>query len=280
MRRLTLLSMVALLLIAAAMTKAQDSGLRDSLKCYAVGVPAPYPDSFAVLVNMYCDDTVMSITTSIDFGTESIELSSWRPGTLLENEPLMPFSLVVTSYSQEHRFALSWFSFADGIVAESGGGGNLAVLYFKLLPDQRCPEGQQFDTCYISPFGGTEFRRRNGDPYSPEYSSYPIRCMASSEESEVEIHEDLPRLDITPNPFNNEASIHIALEKPRRVKIEILDILGRRIKTLTGNSERVSEITIPWNGTDNLGHQVPTGIYFARASAEDIVITKKLVLLK
>ena len=83
-----------------------------------------------------------------------------------------------------------------------------------------------------------------------------------------------------PNPFNPVTTIKYALPERSRVRIEVLNILGQRVKTLVNSEQAAGRYTIAWDGTDSHGTPVATGIYFYRLKAGDYVDTKKMMLLK
>ena len=64
------------------------------------------------------------------------------------------------------------------------------------------------------------------------------------------------------------------------VNVDIVDLLGQRIKTLTSGYQNSGRSTIGWDATDDFGKIVPGGIYFYRLSVGDVVKTKKMLLLK
>jgi YVTN family beta-propeller protein len=83
-----------------------------------------------------------------------------------------------------------------------------------------------------------------------------------------------------PNPFNQATKIEFTLAKSGFVNLNIYDILGRKVRTLV--SERLSSgcKSVLWDGKDNSGNDVASGIYFYQLRTEDFSETKKLVLLK
>jgi len=83
-----------------------------------------------------------------------------------------------------------------------------------------------------------------------------------------------------PNPFNPNTEIKFALPRRSDVSIAIYNILGRKIKTLVNENLSAGYKSITWDGTNNQGHSVSTGIYFYRIQAGEFVDTKKMLLLK
>ena len=83
-----------------------------------------------------------------------------------------------------------------------------------------------------------------------------------------------------PNPFNPSTLIRYSVMAPSFVSLKIYDVLGREIKTLV-NQEQVKGIyEVNWNGDDELGNKVCTGVYFYRIEASKYVDTKKMLLMK
>ena len=83
-----------------------------------------------------------------------------------------------------------------------------------------------------------------------------------------------------PNPFNPETSISFKLEKPGVVSLTVYDILGHRITTLHEGFLTGGMHTCRWNGTDQNGSSVASGIYFYRLTGDQRSITRKMALLK
>jgi hypothetical protein len=83
-----------------------------------------------------------------------------------------------------------------------------------------------------------------------------------------------------PNPFNPSTSIRYSLVKRSDVTLAILNVLGEEVKTLESGIQPPGVHEALWDGTDDDGHPVATGIYFYRITAGGISETKKMVLMK
>jgi len=84
-----------------------------------------------------------------------------------------------------------------------------------------------------------------------------------------------------PNPFNPSTRIKFSLPQTEKVKLEVYDIQGNLIKSLVdyelyqpGNYE------VTWDGSDNHGSCVASGIYFTKMQAGKFAQTKKMNLVK
>ncbi|MCD6249410.1 MAG: T9SS type A sorting domain-containing protein [candidate division Zixibacteria bacterium] len=83
-----------------------------------------------------------------------------------------------------------------------------------------------------------------------------------------------------PNPFNPATTISYSLSERAEVEIAIFNVLGQRVATLTEGLQSAGEHMVVWNGIDESGRVVATGVYFYRISAGENVSTKKMLLLK
>ncbi|MCX6832708.1 MAG: T9SS type A sorting domain-containing protein [candidate division Zixibacteria bacterium] len=83
-----------------------------------------------------------------------------------------------------------------------------------------------------------------------------------------------------PNPFNPVTIIEYSIPTRSSVTIEIFNVLGQKVRTLVNESKSVGSYRIEWNGSDETGKSVSTGVYLYRFQAGDIVQTKKILLIK
>jgi len=83
-----------------------------------------------------------------------------------------------------------------------------------------------------------------------------------------------------PNPFNPTTTIEFGVPRDGNVKIEVYNITGQKVKTLTNQYYTAGSYTVEWNSTDDSGNEVATGVYLYRMTASDFVETKKMVLMK
>jgi len=83
-----------------------------------------------------------------------------------------------------------------------------------------------------------------------------------------------------PNPFNENTWICFVLPIATQVKIDIYDCLGRRITTVVDQPFDPGTHGVVWNGLDNAGSEVASGVYFYRLTAGETVLTKKMLLLR
>ncbi len=84
-----------------------------------------------------------------------------------------------------------------------------------------------------------------------------------------------------PNPFNPTTTIEFSLPERSMVKVEVFDILGRKVSTLINNQELNGGLQrLVWNGKNDNGVQMVSGAYIYRISSDKYSVTKKMMLIK
>jgi len=83
-----------------------------------------------------------------------------------------------------------------------------------------------------------------------------------------------------PNPFNPRVQLSYSLESAGMVRLKVYDVRGRLVKTLLAENRPLGNHTTVWNGVDQHGRQVASGVYFARFEAGSTVQVQRMVLLR
>jgi zinc protease len=83
-----------------------------------------------------------------------------------------------------------------------------------------------------------------------------------------------------PNPFNSSTAIRFALPKSEEVELAVYNLTGQQVVTLVQGRRDAGAYTILWDGRDDSGHALASGMYLYRLEAGDEVQTRKLVLLQ
>jgi hypothetical protein len=101
----------------------------------------------------------------------------------------------------------------------------------------------------------------SGDPPAPRFS-------------------DLAVLPNYPNPFNPSTTIRFSLPEAQEVRLAIYDVEGRLVRSLVDGVEPAGVNRVTWDGVDNDGSPVASGIYFVRLTDGQQAATRKIVLVK
>ncbi|MGE5402296.1 MAG: FlgD immunoglobulin-like domain containing protein, partial [Ignavibacteriales bacterium] len=83
-----------------------------------------------------------------------------------------------------------------------------------------------------------------------------------------------------PNPFNPTTNIKYQLSADSKVTINVYNMLGQLVKTLFNGQQEAGYYTINWDGTNEYGSKVTSGVYIYRLETGSYVATKKMNLLK
>ena len=83
-----------------------------------------------------------------------------------------------------------------------------------------------------------------------------------------------------PNPFNPETALRLEVPVPARVTLAIYDVAGRRVRTLLDGPVVAGPHTALWDGRDDAGRPVASGIYVAWLRAPGRDHERKMLLLR
>ncbi len=83
-----------------------------------------------------------------------------------------------------------------------------------------------------------------------------------------------------PNPFNPITYISFNLPSSCEVTVTIFNTLGKQIRFVNLGVKSVGRHSVSWDGRDDTGNQVASGLYFYRITAGDLALTKKMLLVK
>ena len=83
-----------------------------------------------------------------------------------------------------------------------------------------------------------------------------------------------------PNPFNPETSVEYQLAQDGNLSIRIYNTLGQEVRTLINDYQQAGVHFLRWDGRDNMGRELASGIYLLRMQAGTFVKTNRMMLLK
>uniref|UniRef100_A0A7V3RGX4 T9SS type A sorting domain-containing protein n=1 Tax=candidate division WOR-3 bacterium TaxID=2052148 RepID=A0A7V3RGX4_UNCW3 len=125
---------------------------------------------------------------------------------------------------------------------------------------------------------------RYDSTYSPVFY---IKRRTGVEENIPHSAFQIPYLEVYPNPFHKNLTIKLQIPKQKGASsqksvasIKIYDISGRLVKSFSLTTDNCVLGTIVWDGTDDSGYILPSGVYFIRLQVVDKCILKKAVKLK
>jgi hypothetical protein len=83
-----------------------------------------------------------------------------------------------------------------------------------------------------------------------------------------------------PNPFNPETNIEFSLPSEQNVNLMVFNLLGQQVRTLVNSSLGVGTHTVIWDGKNDDGINVPSGIYFYKMFTPEFSQTNKMVMVR
>ncbi len=87
-------------------------------------------------------------------------------------------------------------------------------------------------------------------------------------------------LNAYPNPFNPMTTIPYTLKTPGEVRIDVYNVKGQVVWTYNHNHDKAGYYQIPWDGKDNNGKSISSGIYYYRMNSGKYTASKKIILVK
>ncbi len=112
----------------------------------------------------------------------------------------------------------------------------------------------------------------------PAAGSY--RVVWSENSQTIMLPDRLELSQNYPNPFNPETTIGFALPEAGWVKLEIFDLLGRKVATLLDGHQGPGYHRVLWSGANTYGLPVASGVYFYRLQVDDQQLNNKMILLR
>ncbi|MBN1482564.1 T9SS C-terminal target domain-containing protein [candidate division KSB1 bacterium] len=151
------------------------------------------------------------------------------------------------------------------------------TLDFKVIDDAKA--GPTFARFRFSTVPGLHFR---GLAFDGEVEDYKVkidtlstvRSSAESIPAEYLLHQNYP------NPFNPTTDIRYDVPRQSHVQLIIYDLRGRVIRRLLDETKNPGRFSIVWDGQDDSGQVMPSGVYIYSITADQYKSTRKLVLVK
>jgi len=193
----------------------------------------------------------------------------------------------------DRSFAIQYTSDDNFVVAgftDSFGAGNYDMWLLKI--------DNAGDTLWTKTIGDDNLNRARsvvqttdggyilaGDTYIYEQGEYNYYLVKIDPETGVGFEENFePQLfDLTnyPNPFSGSTVISYELTESLEIILKIYNISGQEIRTLVNKNQPAGKHSVVWDGKDNSGNAVGSGIYFYKLKINNKPIsTKKIMLLK
>jgi len=156
------------------------------------------------------------------------------------------------------------------------GGGILINFEFEILPNASGTTSLIFNECLLESMSGSpSVQLKNG---SITVGNIPSGVI------EKDYRNDIPMIfklyQNYPNPFNPETVIEYDLAEEGEISLKIFNILGQEVRNLINSQQYPGVYKVVWDGRDNLGLELTSGVYFYRISVNKYCEIRKLILVK
>ncbi|HDL00877.1 MAG TPA: T9SS type A sorting domain-containing protein [candidate division Zixibacteria bacterium] len=111
-------------------------------------------------------------------------------------------------------------------------------------------------------------------------SSDGVLALVENRAKEVVIPTSFELSQNYPNPFNPETNISFSLPNQTDLTLEIFNILGKKVRVLIDDTFAAGHHVVMWDGRNDTGVEVASGVYFYRIQTETNFQTKKMLFLK
>jgi len=233
----------------------------------------PELDTIYVALHMQnLPDSLEGIIVNLGFDTSILSLDDWsiNPNDLNIEGGLtgeLGDSYIVEGEIIDTTFRASIYGITNELY--QGNGGNILFLQFSI-------SGNNGDSTVIS---YNEIQINEHVMKEQNYTSQVI-YFGELSTNEILIPKSFKLSQNYPNPFNPITYIQYIVPNFDFITIDIINISGQIIKTIVHSSHQPGNYEIMWDGTNQYGISVPSGIYFYKLDAYEFISVKKLVLLK
>ncbi len=232
---------------------------------------------------------ITSLSPGIDAGTTDTTGLSLSPFDLFGNPRIMN-GLGVQSRIDIGAYEYQGQIHAGFAVSDTSGAAPLAVHFTDMstgdadhwawdFNDDGVLDSEEQNPTYVYTEGGT-FSPSLIVSYANRYDSIRRMSIITPVANQDNTAAAREGLSIYPNPFQSSATLSFHLKSPQKVKLEIFNIRGQKVKTLINAFLESGKHDLDWNGTDESNHQLASGIYFCSSYLGNKHRIQKLILVK
>lgn len=238
----------------------------------------PYPgDSLNARFDDYSNPSSRDnsgLATDVSIVDISVEDDSIRLSIVIDSTVAVFFTefraRVVEDYVELH-WDVSADEHLDGFRiyrASSGQEEEISILMDNLIP----AEARYYQDRSVLPGESYRYTLSAVKPDGTEFLSIPVDV--SIEVGPLVLYQNFP------NPFHPTTTVSFFLPREGPINLTIYDVKGRRIRTLKDEALGRGITSIEWDGKDDRGASVSSGIYLCRLKTGNRVLTKKMVLIR
>jgi hypothetical protein len=161
------------------------------------------------------------------------------------------------------------------ISGQTGTGGRSAFLAFDPIA-----LNTQIATPHDAGYQWVGAHSYWGTNVSPLAIAYEVLGATTGTDDEIAMPNSFALKGNYPNPFNPSTNIAYSIDMNSKVNVKIYSLLGEEITSLFSGDVNPGTHEVQWNGVDNAGVAVASGVYIYRVEANNQALTGKMMLLK
>ena len=248
-------------------------------------IPATGAESYLSIAPTVQDSTVDG---GIYYSVFVVRARTVVPGEFFTSEPDSGYSVDNIIPPVPTGFVVDYSAPSENLLTWDRSGEPDVVLYriyrdiemsFDPLPEDLVHETP--DTFWVDTVenGHLYYYRVSAVDDAGNESGYGAPDVISDDETgdtprAVTLHQNVP------NPFNPTTTIRFDLPAASRVRLTVYDVNGRLVRTLADEDMQAGTKEVTWNGLDNEGRKVASGVFFSRLSTPGRIVSRKMVLLR
>ncbi|MBC7188066.1 MAG: Ig-like domain-containing protein, partial [Calditrichaeota bacterium] len=219
-----------------------------------------FPGHYAVTAYVFDDSDTTSQRWSVDIRT-AVELVAF-------SARVVPYQGVTISWKTAYELGNVGFQILRSVTA----AGPYEVLNSELVPPRQDRTYSFVDA--TAKVGQTyHYRLADVDAMGRATLHPPISVV-------VPVPTQYKLCQNFPNPFNPVTTLRYELPKSQAVRLLVFDVMGRVVRTLVDREQEPGYHTVTWDGRNDLGQAVGSGIYYARLEAGDYHAVVKMALVR
>jgi len=167
----------------------------------------------------------------------------------------------------------------NGVISNSNMGYSTTSTYHGVITGRMHQIGQRDDERYVWWTYFFPERRKMVQHALSGIWIYDIDVTLGEADAVAEVCETA-LLSNYPNPFNPSTTIAFEMAREGQVCIEVYNIKGQKVRSLVNGLRSAGSHTVVWNGRDDCGVAMSSGVYFYKLTAGGVVSVKKMVMVK
>lgn len=176
----------------------------------------------------------------------------------------------------------------DSTTAGPGLRNDIVIQYKRVTePTTSCTIGQQdslkkYGICYLfnKMYDTGAATLANGRAIKFTTKQPRMIGWVGTEEFSNYVEPGLKRINLAPNPAKNSINIYYTVDNKAKAVVKVYNTLGQVVQTLVDEIKTPGVYSIRWNGVDNLGREVASGVYFFNFQIEGKTYSTRGVLLR